>query len=343
MGEELEKLTWSRHESGVVCGSMAQGMRAYMFDLENTLIIVKRGCPCKWWHTSVPEKLCKLSTIDGNVIVISHDAKRGDDEKNVLNLLTDVTSQLKIPVCVLVNFNPQNAKPRTHIWDLFNSHIAPECLHHLVVGHGLVNYKFATNMGCPYKTPNEFFLNAPLSEMPRLKNWNEWLDNQIPMDSSKWGERPCQELILLVGRPVSGKTTLANQVFPNCTILSLETLGTVAKVAKAAKVALKSTASVVIDAPNGTVAERKRYIDCVSSFTQIPVRAIVISIADDVATQLNAYKQACGGKGVATITINKFLSKYEAPCIEEGISEIHTVTSFITIPMHMRALFCTHW
>jgi len=345
-------LTWTRHESGVMCGltqpMMPQCERAYIFDLENTLIVVKNAT-WKWWHPSVPEKLCELNKIASNCIIISHDAKRNSDETTVLKLLNGVATQLNLPVCVLVTFQ---AKPRTKMWDLFTSHVMPECLHHLVVGHTqqkLVNYKFATNLGCPFKTPQEFFLNAPVADLPRLKNWSEWLDNQVPLDSSKWGPREQQEVVLLVGRPTSGKTTLATQVFLAAAlgetrrqydILSLDTLGTVAKMGKAAKAALESGSSVVVDAMNATTADRKRYIDVAGV---VPVRAIVMAIADDVATQLNAYRGACGGKRVSALTVNNFFSKYEPPTIEEGICEIHTVTSFITMSMNERALFCTQW
>ena len=338
-------VSWTRHDSGVMCGlkpALEGCTRAYIFDLENTLIVVKKGHPWKWWHASVPDKLRDLANAPGNLILISHDAKRNSDENSVLSMVAEIVVQLGIPVCVLVTFHGQNAKPRTHTWDLFASQIMPECLHHLVVGHAqqkLMNLKFATNLGCPYKTPQEFFLNGPLEDLPRLKNWSEWLSSQVPLDSSKWGPRQQQELVLLVGRPVSGKTTLANHVFHRYTILSLDESGTIPKLVKATKCALADGASVVIDAPNATVAERRRYISCATT----PVRALVISVADDVANQLNAYREACGGKRVPTITINNYFSKYEAPTLEEGICEIHTATSFIAVPMHKRALFCTHW
>ena len=329
-----------------MCGltqPMPQCERAYIFDFENTLIVVKKET-WQWWHARVPERLCEVNKDASNCIIVWHDAK--EIHSDALNMLDKVVMQLNLSrVCVIVTCQ---SKPRANMWELFSSHVMPQCLHHLVVGHTqqkLVNYKFATNLGCPFKTPKEFFLNAPTEGLPRLKNWGEWLDNQAPLDSSKWGPRKHQELILLIGRPASGKTTLANSVFKNYEVLSLDMLGTVAKVGKAIKVALANGASgtsVVIDALNATVADRKRYIT-IAENANCPVRALVMAIADDVADQLNAYRVACGGKRVSPLTVRNFFCKYEAPTIDEGIGEIHTVTTYITMYMNERALFCTHW
>jgi bifunctional polynucleotide phosphatase/kinase len=156
-----------------------------------------------------------------------------------------------------------------------------------------------------------------------------------------------QELILLIGPPASGKSTLVKRCFPTLTRINRDTLKTKAKCIKETKLALQRGESVVIDNTNPDVASRKEYIDLARSINpKITVTAIVINIEKELVLHLNdlRVKMTQGQtKRIPSLCYNIYYKNYCVPSLQENI------TSIITMPFtlvfddeHHKKLFMQH-
>lgn len=137
--------------------------------------------------------------------------------------------------------------------------------------------KFAINCKLPFQTPEEFFLSQTavrfewrsLNPFDYVANHANTCHSSLPIASS------LQELVIMVGSPASGKSTIAKERFVNkgyvhvnrVYILSLiyclmtqDTLHTAAKCMKVTEQALSSGSSVVVDNTSPSVSDRAKYL-----------------------------------------------------------------------------------
>lgn len=370
-------LSWVEHPD-VVCGlgpgfvaprwdvdAPSPPARAFLFDLHHTLITprgarvhAKDRADWKWWHDSVPTRLAELAADPRNVVVVvgecAHTPATAPREL-VQGQVDDALGGL--PVCVLVAPGDTPCrKPRPGAWHFFSTFVAPHALPHLCVGDAAgrlegwqpgrradasdADRKFAANIGCPFKTPEEFFLGAPPAALPRLPNWASLLGGPAP----EWGPRPDREVVVLVGRPASGKSTAAATLFQPAgyRVVSRDGAGTAARAAKAVQAALAEGASVVVDHTHATVAERAPHIAAAAA-AGCPVRALVLAPSPALADHLAAFRAAQGGKRVPRATHTAFTNKYVAPTTGEGFSAVQAVQPPLAVPDDLHAAFCTHY
>ncbi|THC89601.1 hypothetical protein EYZ11_010951 [Aspergillus tanneri] len=140
----------------------------------------------KWWHASVPSRLKELDADGYKVVIVSNQKKislqkevKGgrSDSKSLTNFkerVAAVMKQLDIPLCVYAaTQDDEYRKPRPGMWkeflDDYDFDVSGVDLSESVfVGdaagrprdHSQVDRGFAANIGVPFKTPEEFFLNA---------------------------------------------------------------------------------------------------------------------------------------------------------------------------------------
>ena len=135
-----------------------------------------------------------------------------------------------------------------------------------------------------------------------------------------------QELVVVVGRPASGKSTLRDKFFvPKGYIaVNRDTLGTQSKCLKTAEDALASGKSVIIDNTNPSKAARKPYLDLAKKFG-VPARCLHLCIPPEVCRHLNYYRQILT-KGtrrrVPDVGVRVFEKDFQAPKAEEGFTEV---------------------
>lgn len=120
------------------------------------------------------------------------------------------------------------------------------------------DYLFAQNIGCNFITPDAFFEDSKNKIDLDPGMWNNKITDPIKFDDAsvvvpdiKLSDK--QEMIVLVGPPASGKSTIVN-VFKDYERINQDTLKTKSKCINACKSALSSGKSVIIDNTNKDIA-----------------------------------------------------------------------------------------
>lgn len=139
-------------------------------------------------------------------------------------------------------------------------------------------------------------------------------------------------MVLLVGRPASGKSTLTKRSFlPHGYIqVNRDTLGTKEKCLKVTGQALEKKQSVVVDNTNPKKEDRKPYIDLAKKHG-IPVRCLYLNVSNELSFHLNMFRQNLS-KGlqrrVPLVAYRTFDKYFEEPIVSEGFDDV-TVIDFV--------------
>jgi bifunctional polynucleotide phosphatase/kinase len=277
-------------------------------DYDGTLVIPKSGAPFpkdiddwKWLRPNIPEIIKEYYSNGYCLMIFTNQSKswKMEQVKNVILLL-------ELPVAIAI-LDDDDKKPN------------PESFHDIVgkfkwnnkdsmfVGDALgrkndfadSDRKFAKNIGMNVKAPEEVF---PLTER----------NDKTIKESDE------QEVVIMVGYPGSGKSTIANK-FTNYVIISGDILKTLKAMLKETKKFLDEGKSVVIDATNGTKEKRSVFIDLANEY-DIKVRCIYV--ATSLEESLTRNNLRTDDKIVPKIAFYVYRKKFEEPKNDEGCEVI---------------------
>lgn len=169
--------------------------------------------------------------------------------------------------------------------------------------------QFAHNCDIPFYTPEQFFINQkdPIPSVPRL----------IPPKPVHLGcGIPKQTVVILVGAPSCGKSTLAAvfaERYPGTIIINNDTTGNAAKSIRLFKQALKeNTPRIVIDNTNTTVVNRAIYVEAAKD-NEYKVYAITIDLSKEHCGYLNWYRAYINGQNLIPLVVYRlFYKRFES-------------------------------
>lgn len=297
------------------------------FDLDWTIIKTKsltssgklRKFPLNYndwqlFNNFVKPSLQKLSK-NYKIVIITNQGSKKFNKEQFFQKMTNISKELEIPIQVLgCTNNGFYRKPSVGLWNILeknNDNVKIDMKSSFYVGDAAgregdfanTDYKFALNLGLKFYTPEEFFKKIPLEFIdfePRhpllLSSNNQY--NIEPKDT--------QEMIILVGPPASGKSTLAKN-FNNYTIVCQDDLKSKKKVLELVEKSLAEGLSVVVDRKNEYVKSRKELLEIAEQYN-IPVRILWLDIPKELAQHLNAYRLIVAKKEIPSIVFNKYYS-----------------------------------
>ena len=278
------------------------------FDYDWTLVHPKEGKTFptsvddwQWLYPSVPDTI-KMYHDQGYMIVIFTNQSKGWKSEQVQL----VAKELAVPVFVVIATDKVDYKPSlTPFTSLITDHVIDKT-DSFFVGDALgrktdfsdSDKVFAENIGIPFFPPEQIF---PQEEKKELAN--------IPLSDEL-------EVIIVMGFPGSGKSTIATQLCENERYVHIEgdMYKTTGKMIKKAMEFMKKK-SIVFDATNSSIKRRKEYVDMAKKYGYA-VRCIHVTTSLDESYKRNLVRAE--EKRVPKIAYSVYKKYFEEPTEEEG-------------------------
>lgn len=258
-----------------------------------------------WLTKKVPEMLVNYYEKGFCIVIVSNQSRMTEMK---VNQIKNVLSTLSIPSMIAVAFEEKYKKPNRNMFDLIVGDKNVDMNKSFFVGDALgrqgdwsdIDKHFAENIGFKnILSPDDLF------------STNEVKDTVVK-------ESKNTEIIIMVGYPGSGKSTIANSFDKNkYKVISGDEFLTSKKMIIEAKKHLDKGFSVIFDATNPTIEKRKEYINLANTYS-LPVRCIVLKT--DITESM--FRNNKREKVIPKITYYVFRKKYQEPTISEGFSEV---------------------
>lgn len=288
-----------------------------IFDFDWTIVKPKEGRTFpldandwQWLRESVPNEIRKYYKKQFRIAFLTDQTKLWKIE-----MIKDVIKELNIPILCLIAMKKENHKPNPQFllenikdkYDFNNSFLVGDAA-------GRKNdwsdndKKLAENIGLKFFTPEEIFKFD--KEKTNKTDLNKLIKIKIKIKKEK-------EVIIMIGYPASGKSTIAKTIFePNgYKIIDGDALKTPTKMIKEANKYIKNN-SIVFDATNGTKERRNYYIDFAKA-NNLNVRCIWKTTSIDKAMEQNKKRELEGGVKIPNIVFYVYKKKFEEPTKEE--------------------------
>uniref|UniRef100_A0AC35U940 Bifunctional polynucleotide phosphatase/kinase n=1 Tax=Rhabditophanes sp. KR3021 TaxID=114890 RepID=A0AC35U940_9BILA len=183
---------------------------------------------------------------------------------------------------------------------------------------------------CCASNMTELSVDIPFDPVTYLhKNLPEFIPCNTVLNKNK------QEMVILVGLPASGKSTLAKKWENkyNYGVINRDTLNTQVKCLTIANQMIEEGRSVVIDNTNMNAVSREKYIDLAKTH-KISIRCFHFNLTPEHCIHNNAFRQRIGTDRahdrVDKNVIWRLQRTYEKPELDEGFESIVTV-NFVPI------------
>jgi len=329
------------------------------FDMDSTLVEPKSGAKFpngrsdwKWWHDTVPEKLKKLNEEGFKVIIFTNQGgiEKGKQKPgDITGKIMDLCEELGFPFQAYVAAaEDAYRKPHTTMWDYMAEHrnggIKPDLTISYYCGDAagrqagwktgkkkdfsVGDRQFGANIGCLFYTPEELFLEekSVAFEWGAMSPATILEFNKDKTFDFKGLPKKSQEMIILVGRPASGKSTITKAYLEPAGYVrvNMDSLKTDAKCKKTAKEALANGLSVAIDNTNSSASKRADYISMAQD-ASVPVRCIYVTTDQDIASHLN-YVRVRETEGavrrIPDVAYRTYNKNFVEPKTSEGFEEV---------------------
>lgn len=279
------------------------------FDYDWTLVNPREGktfptdiCDWEWLLPSVPYTIKQLYESGHMIVIFTNQSKAWKYEQIKL-----VLSFLHIPLFIVIATNKYEYKPNTIMFDTLFENKTINKSGSLYVGDALgrksdfadTDKLFAENIGVRFLAPERLF--------PMTINLN--MDSVI--------EYPKQEVIIMVGYPGSGKSTVASQLCKNTkyVVISGDIYKTSSKMIKQAVPFVEQSKSIIFDATNSSAKKRSEYIEFAKKYN-LHVRCFYLQTSLSMSFKYN--KLRTDKNQVPKIAYSVYSKYFNEPDENEG-------------------------
>ncbi len=319
------------------------------FDLDNTLITTKSGNKfpksVNDWKFRFDKS--KIINKDNNFFIFSNQSKMTTENKinEIKSKIENIINELNLQIIVFISIkNDIYRKPCIGMFQLmlklFYNNDINLIKNMIYVGDaaGRINdfscsdRKFLYNINWFYKTNYKFY--TPEEYFNKIKteeyNWDDINFDIYNEENNNIKIIDKQEIILFIGFPGSGKTTLYNTYFKNKGYIHInqDKLKTLQKCLSLTKKEINNKKSIIIDNTNPSIETRQKYIK-IAKDNNISIRCIYFNVNEQLAKHLDKYRMLITNDinnetttCLSDIVYNIYKKKFNMPYITEGFDEI---------------------
>jgi bifunctional polynucleotide phosphatase/kinase len=291
------------------------------FDYDWTLVSTINGRPFskdkddwQWLYSSIPEKLKKIYETDYMIVIFTNQSKLWKHQQ-----IINVIKTLDIPVYVVIATNKIMHKPNIELFTEFLKfanidNIILDKDNSCFVGDALgrkydfsdSDKIFAKNIGINYFSPEKYFKE----NKKQLKLTVDLFISSYP------------EIIIMMGFPGSGKTSIAKKICENDKYINIERdiYNTVPKMLKIADKFILEGKSIIFNATNSSIKNRKMFIDFAKKHINYKIKCIHVNTSLLESQKRNKMREE--EAQVPLIAYSVYNKYFEEPSVLEGFELI---------------------
>jgi bifunctional polynucleotide phosphatase/kinase len=329
------------------------------FDLDNTLITTKgkhifpkNKDDWKFLNNNVENKIKNLYNSGFKIVIFSNQngiSKKKITREDLNDKIISIINKLSVPIIFYASiYDDINRKPRIGLWSYMiknkypNINISESFYCGDAIGRkgdfASSDFKFSLNIGIKFISPEELFNNlVNITDYNQIKksffNINDYIKSIKSIKLNNLLKKNTKrEILLLIGPPASGKTTLAKTLFSNYKYINQDELKTLNNCKKEVITFINKNKNknkdIIIDNTNRNIKTRKIWIE-IAKKNNFQIRCIDINIPKEFSIHINTYRKLIKQQYVPDIAIHSFYKNYELPKIEEGFIEIISIPFLI--------------
>lgn len=306
-----------------------------MFDLDDTIIKFDlKSETYKLVYNNTIKKLAELSK-NNTMIIISNQKQIRKPE--LLNIFMKKIAELSKELCrnkIFVDIYVSTTdglyrKPNTGMIEIVRMKHTGKLKYYCGDALGRIgdfndtDFKFGLNLGINVCSPEEIFLNEKRGKYvvhyPILNKYM-YSFNYIPCN---------QEMVIMVGYPGSGKSSISNDIFGigfvkeiYYKIINRDNLKSIDKCIKETVSSINNGMNIIIDNTNPTTKSRKIFIDIAKKYNY-SVTVVEVLTSYEESMHNNYYRHIKYKKElIPEIAYRIYKSTYDKPTMSEGINKI---------------------
>jgi len=281
-----------------------QRSKLAIFDVDGTIIKPKDGRQFpknkndwQWLRKSVPETIKQYYQKKYMIIFLTDQTKLWK-----VDMIKEVIKCLDIPIICLIAMDKQFHKPNPIFFlEHFNEKYNKDKSFYVGDAAGRKNDWSDRDKEVAFKLGVKFYVPEDIFPLEIIQN-NDYINF--------FHDR---EVIIMIGYPGSGKSTLVKNIFEPKGYIRIDgaSLKTSSKMIKEASKYIKDN-SIVFDATNGTKEKRAQFINFANKYN-VPVRCIWKTTSIDISMEQNKERE----NKVPNIAFYTYRKIFEEPSIDE--------------------------